>query len=109
MSNCSSPRASEVLIAAKHLIKFAILTDPHNEIEITEFTSLDEETRISIIIEYMKEKGYRPITADEYVEEKNILAKRTNIGKNITLWRPLHVIADTISPVTSKKHRHEVK
>jgi hypothetical protein len=84
------------LKATRELIEMAILSDPHNRVDYGD-EDVDEQTQILLVIDAMNDKGFRPITVDEYLQEKKLLERDGSTGGNITLWRP---ITAPVSPAT---------
>lgn len=80
--------AAEDLKSVQKTLNFAILTDPHNEFDCTD-EDIDDETKIAAIIDFMRDRGFRPITAEEFLRERQLLMDNHGIGDNVTLWRPL--------------------
>jgi hypothetical protein len=74
------------------LINFAILTDPHNEFdgEIDD-EAIEDDIKIMVIVDAMKDRGYRPITIAEFVNEQCNLRSNQTIANNIVLWKPIQV------------------
>lgn len=69
--------------ALRELIKFAILSDPHNQSDI--LRNIEEESQLEYVIEFMSTRGYRPVTVDEIREERVAAHNNKGVGYNITV------------------------
>ncbi len=97
----SSSEGDQDVADIQEIIKFAILSDPHNSIEYKDI-ELDDDTKILATVDIMKDKGLRPITVREYRAEIDSLKANNGIGNNISLWRKV-IIDEKPSESTSKK------
>ena len=80
--------APEELKSVQKTLNFAILTDPHNEFDCND-EGIDDETKIMAIVDFMRDRGFRPVTAHEFLTERRALLENQGVGDNITIWRPL--------------------
>ena len=81
MGNLMSATADTTII--EELIEFAILSDPHNQCNAT--SNLDKKSAIYAVIELMSSQGYRPVTIDEFIEERNRIDQNKGVGYNLTV------------------------
>ena len=88
MASRSTTDLKEQLVEAEALITYAILTDPHNELDYDD-SEINNQAKVIGVIEAMRLKGYRPITSKEFLYDQQQLLSNRGIGKNVTLWRPL--------------------
>lgn len=88
ISTASLTYSPEDLKSVQKTLNFAILTDPHNEFDCND-EDIDDETKIIAIVDFMRDRGFRPITAEEFLRERQILLAQQGVGDNITLWHPL--------------------